>query len=55
MQTPEEQAEEILILEGFAEPEDLEPELAELLRQHHEWILQVFSVEPFLYADDDVK
>lgn len=40
MQTPEEQAEEILILEGFAEPEELEPEIAELLRKQHERILK---------------
>ncbi len=42
---PEQEAEEILVLEGFADPEDLEPEIAELLRQHYEWILRVFSGE----------
>ena len=30
----EQEAEEILILEGFADPEELEPEVAELLREH---------------------
>ena len=47
---PEQQAEEILVLQGFAEPEDLEPEVAELLNDisrrirelarllsHYEW------------------
>jgi len=36
---PEQEAAEILIGLGFAEPEELEPEVAELLRKHREQIL----------------
>jgi len=41
METPEQQAAEILIGLGFAEPEELEPEIAELLRQSRERMMKI--------------
>lgn len=41
----EQEAEEILVEEGFAQPEDLEPEIAELLKEHHLRILEQLAEE----------
>ena len=45
MDKAEQQAEEILVELGFIDPEELEPETAELLRQHHRRILEAFRIE----------
>lgn len=49
MDKAEQEAEEILIELGFAEPEDLEPEVAELLHQHvkdvDEWIATFLQLD----------
>lgn len=43
MDKAERETEEILVELGFIEPEELEPKIAELLQQYHEWILEEFT------------
>lgn len=42
MDKAEQEAEEILVELGFIEPEELESEIVDLLREHHERILQIY-------------